>query len=733
MKRFLCMLCCLAILFGIIFAAIPASAEQIAESGSSSKIYFDAATTGWSNYEYICCFLWDIDSYDDPIAWGSKKGRCTNEGDGIWSFDFDDHGISLYEGGSYYVMFSSDWNTDTYPLLIGPECFGDTAYVTGNTIENPADSSKWSYEAKWKNADSSQFGPVLMITSIGNVTGSVVPPCTSRYLIFVDFLQNYLENARMFSGKDDQMILDDTAKALGLDAGDVERAVAEAGVSTDWDRNKSSLPDSGEPHYDPERPQTAFDKFCHALVYDYADLMYQNPGKTDQQLIDMLAEEYGMYQDDVERALSLIGAGDVGWSKANSTLPAGLSGYQYTVGGYYLVKNYKNGETYVDENYRMTYDENSGYYYIYAGSMDRDNKVSVVRFNENRRFTIESESSIIIPRYNGYLFFFRPEEDGYNFGFNYSEEYYSNMGYASGSGGISGSIPPVDIAETTDETTGVRISWMGYSGAAGYEVFKETNGEWSLIGKTSEQSFIDTSAQSGNIYQYTVTATDASGKTISMYPGERVRHRYIGAPKITGFENTADGVLIHLDPVFGNARYRIYVRDGLIWKAIGDTYGTSFLHKAKATTTDDEEGYPLPSEDHSYGGSTTGGYGGSRYTPGFYDVPAEDGRVYNYRVRCVSYDGYKEIGAYYTDAVGTQYNAPKPQYLLGDVDGDKVISVLDATKIQKVKAKILSEKDINTDAADVDGDGVVSVIDATRIQKFKAQICNLDGSTPYRA
>lgn len=32
---------------------------------------------------------------------------------------------------------------------------------------------------------------------------------------------------------------------------------------------------------------------------------------------------------------------------------------------------------------------------------------------------------------------------------------------------------------------------------------------------------------------------------------------------------------------------------------------------------------------------------------------------------------------------------------------------------------------------DADGDGLVSVMDATRIQKYKAQICDLDGTKPY--
>ena len=67
--------------------------------------------------------------------------------------------------------------------------------------------------------------------------------------------------------------------------------------------------------------------------------------------------------------------------------------------------------------------------------------------------------------------------------------------------------------------------------------------------------------------------------------------------------------------------------------------------------------------------------------------------------------------------------------LLGDADRDGSVTVLDATFIQKVKASLIEEFQIDTYAADVDKDGSVSVLDATRIQKYKAGICNLDGTS----
>ena len=60
--------------------------------------------------------------------------------------------------------------------------------------------------------------------------------------------------------------------------------------------------------------------------------------------------------------------------------------------------------------------------------------------------------------------------------------------------------------------------------------------------------------------------------------------------------------------------------------------------------------------------------------------------------------------------------------LIGDVDGDGVLSVMDATAIQLHIAKKKLMTDTQLLVADVDGDGVVSVIDATAIQRKIAKL-----------
>ncbi|MDD6646130.1 MAG: RICIN domain-containing protein, partial [Oscillospiraceae bacterium] len=60
----------------------------------------------------------------------------------------------------------------------------------------------------------------------------------------------------------------------------------------------------------------------------------------------------------------------------------------------------------------------------------------------------------------------------------------------------------------------------------------------------------------------------------------------------------------------------------------------------------------------------------------------------------------------------------KNSYLLGDVNGDGVISIADATTLQKYLANIVDFDDEQLAVADTNGDGSVSISDATQIQKY---------------
>lgn len=209
--------------------------------GSGNVINFDASTTDWQNYKYCMCYIYDIDSGDEFFDWGVKKTRMKDEDkDNVWTYDLDNAGVSLESGKYYAVIFSNDVGMQTSDLILTTDCYGDTAYIKDLSAryENPSDSNKQSYVAYWKN--NTQWKPHMVITSVGNIIGEQLAPSESAYSIFVSFLKNTLANAKEFSGKDDQTLIDDTAKALGIGQDLIPQAIEEAGVTVDWKADNST-------------------------------------------------------------------------------------------------------------------------------------------------------------------------------------------------------------------------------------------------------------------------------------------------------------------------------------------------------------------------------------------------------------------------------------------------------------------------------------------------------------
>ena len=237
-----------------------ADAAAAATGAGDGVIYFDAASAGWAGVKWVSFYIYGLSGEGNITEWGGKNKQYTsNEGD-TWAFNAKEAGVQ--EGKEYGIIFYNlDTSAQTADLLFNSSCnFGDTAYVPNpddNKIENAVDSNKKSMIAKWK---SSYKGPIKQITSLGNIVGKSIPSTTSAYQMMVNFLASKgsqsLTNALGFNGKDAQTTIDETAKALGLNKGDVEKAIAEAkdtgandgtGDKTDWsdkwDKSKSTLED----------------------------------------------------------------------------------------------------------------------------------------------------------------------------------------------------------------------------------------------------------------------------------------------------------------------------------------------------------------------------------------------------------------------------------------------------------------------------------------------------------
>ena len=111
------------------------------------------------------------------------------------------------------------------------------------------------------------------------------------------------------------------------------------------------------------------------------------------------------------------------------------------------------------------------------------------------------------------------------------------------------------------------------------------------------------------------------------------------------------------------------------------------------------------------------------------DMCSHNDLSYAYRTLEGEWYYYYGNGCYGTVKDGDHTNCLRDDHnhdadeILGDVDGDSVVSVIDATAIQRDIAKLRALTDEEKSRADVDGDGEISVLDATAIQ-FK--IAKLD-------
>ena len=213
-------------------------------SAADQKIYFEVPST-WNNFSKIFCHIWVYNG--DPLAnWQSKKEVCKLEADGRYSYDISKVG-GISAGETYCVIFSADTGVQTYDTFMGTSCLGDTVYCDGTLYENPMDSSKTALGAFWKNQSRSAYGPVMCVTSIGNLVGTCLAPGETAEGLFNTFLTDNLENARTYSGKQDQQIIDDMANSLGLSQKKVDELIKASGVTVDWKMEESKAPEVDKP------------------------------------------------------------------------------------------------------------------------------------------------------------------------------------------------------------------------------------------------------------------------------------------------------------------------------------------------------------------------------------------------------------------------------------------------------------------------------------------------------
>ena len=186
----------LAAVMAVSALALAASAAEIdtAEaSGTTGTIKFEDPWDSGSIYFHI----WDASNPDENTkfatkngwasnAWGSKKikGTKVDGEENVWqSFEFE-----IPEGHDVFVIFANENGMQTYDCIINANCFGDKAYTTGETVENPVDSEKTAIVAEFEN--NADCGPYRQITSTGHVVGNCSAPSDDAAKIVADYIWN---------------------------------------------------------------------------------------------------------------------------------------------------------------------------------------------------------------------------------------------------------------------------------------------------------------------------------------------------------------------------------------------------------------------------------------------------------------------------------------------------------------------------------------------------------------
>lgn len=140
--------------------------------------------------------------------------------------------------------------------------------------------------------------------------------------------------------------------------------------------------------------------------------------------------------------------------------------------------------------------------------------------------------------------------------------------------GAKTEIDPPRIKSAKNLSEGVSFSWNEIENADYYRVYRKTDGsKWSLIGKVTEASYTDTTAENGVEYTYTVRA--CKGSTYSAYyPGKVVT--FLSTVKLTSASNSKNTVKVKWNENTEADGYYLYrrVNDGK-WSRIADIEGGS--------------------------------------------------------------------------------------------------------------------------------------------------------------
>jgi hypothetical protein len=142
----------------------------------------------------------------------------------------------------------------------------------------------------------------------------------------------------------------------------------------------------------------------------------------------------------------------------------------------------------------------------------------------------------------------------------------------------------------SNNISGVKISWGGVKGAAGYRIYKKTSakGEWKKLADTKNKSYIDKSIKNKKTYYYSVKAYKGKKRTYSKRSAA-AKCYYVAAPKITSAYEGGGNAVIEVNgcPEW----YFVYRKTGKNgkYKKLNDSQALLYFDKKKNTSRIEDE------------------------------------------------------------------------------------------------------------------------------------------------
>lgn len=118
------------------------------------------------------------------------------------------------------------------------------------------------------------------------------------------------------------------------------------------------------------------------------------------------------------------------------------------------------------------------------------------------------------------------------------------------------------LSSVANVSSGVRVTWRSVKGAAQYNVYRKSEaGGWVKVGTAASNNYIDSSAESGKLYIYTVVA--CSGKSSSTFDKNGILIKYLKQPAVSVSASGKSFNVISWGRVAGAGGYNVYRKTGV--------------------------------------------------------------------------------------------------------------------------------------------------------------------------